>query len=624
MKYFARALIFGLFLNAGGLAVAAPEVGSPFRRAILFGGNCELAIGHPSNSFLPTMTRLAGHLRQRGWDVRPVFAGKSARCEKLATDPVCQKNPSDTQCCPDGVDPKDWNLAPLAEAAGVPPASVPPASAKQLLLALDAARELPAGSQLLIHIGTHGLNRDRIGNGKPGHSICVDPEDGDETTFEMYSVADGALISKLEALQTQGVRLAFIDDSCYSGGSIPVWSRLGCVMTSATADVENIAQIQVSSFTDPVTSQPTTYWRGTDPSLNISELLDKNPLGFDFTSAAPSLEEVWVQTLARSSLGYNMPQSSAHPDLLGSQSDFGTFLHEMMEAAYRVFVNHRTWNEAMGALPTLSARLGEYERYFAAFPETLGCADHLPESFERTRALLTKGSQGLHGTVEFSAQDWPEFVAEVRGAMKSYHDGLKSVETYRAREREIRAEVAALDIPFSYGKMESDPTATTAFRKAVAELIQDELAQWWDLGPASKPGSAAKPRWGRLLPAYVDPVPGRNNPSYMAANEAQTRELAETLARKMIESGYPGKITKDELAKQLFAAFEQAEGTLKKRISNQARDKFAVGADRLREQGFEISAAARKIGDAFRRRVIWVRVLGSLCDQARQRPEVAA
>jgi hypothetical protein len=232
MKAFVLFAAFGLALNV---------VAHANNRVILFGGNDHFEAGE--NIYLDGMTQLTAGYRAHGWQVRPLYDGSAARCSRLATDPACLKRPLPTDCCPPNTTPSSVNVGPIAAAAGVDSREVPGASKAALLSQLQAAlNELPAKSQLLLHIYTHG-------------------GDGDFTVSDASSsrYSDPEILSYLDRLQAKGVKLGFVVDSCFSGSAIPVWKKYGCVITAASANHTSIAKESIS-------------WASTDGSSGVKRV----------------------------------------------------------------------------------------------------------------------------------------------------------------------------------------------------------------------------------------------------------------------------------------------------------------------------------------------------------------
>lgn len=87
----------------------------------------------------------------------------------------------------------------------------------------DAIANLKPGDQFLLSFFTHGAPA----GGKYQHSICT-------SEGFLIDISSAKITSRLEKLKAKGVKLGFIDSSCYSGGSIPILSKYGCVLSLTT------------------------------------------------------------------------------------------------------------------------------------------------------------------------------------------------------------------------------------------------------------------------------------------------------------------------------------------------------------------------------------------------------
>jgi hypothetical protein len=204
---------------------------APQRQAILFGGNCDAPARHPTypgNMFLKDVTNEAVALKNRKWDVTPLFGGPLERCTLSSTTPRCQVKEGQTppaECCAEGMTPNDptWSTHTLSAALSIP--SVEEGSKTALFNALDQAAKLPAGSELLLSIDTHGGPRTAEGS----HDLCL----SDGTTMR---VDDPGLLQRLAKIKAANIQLGFIDASCFDGDSKRVLSTYGCVVTSQTSN----------------------------------------------------------------------------------------------------------------------------------------------------------------------------------------------------------------------------------------------------------------------------------------------------------------------------------------------------------------------------------------------------
>jgi hypothetical protein len=269
-------------------------------RAILFGGSCEE--GNAVNGFHSGFIQDATQLNASGWDVRPSFAGDSAHCAGTAADP-----------CPPGVSVADWSSDSIAQAAGKDPSTVGRASKADLLASLDqAVTDLASGDELLVVIDTHGFGEQVTGQSYWAHGICVssdqphgtvaniDPSTGKMNAANkegrMY-MTDPDLVQRLQKLRTAGVKMAFLDDSCYGGGSIPALSAYGCTMTSATSHQENFETGSIGS-TEAQSSENGIAFNLPDLLMADSDSLTAESLH----SGEVTMEEFWLRILARSKI----------------------------------------------------------------------------------------------------------------------------------------------------------------------------------------------------------------------------------------------------------------------------------------------------------------------------------
>lgn len=215
------------------------------KRAIISGGNCEE--GEYSNAFMKEMARAAGALATAGWSVESQFDGDTARCSIPANEPRCRtKAIRDKQCCPRDFKAEDWTLEHYARLSGARPEDIRRGSKAELMAALDRAlRELSPGDELLVAFHTHGAQERLLDAGKRGrktrfaHALCM--------SDSQMRVDDRELVSRFDQLKTKGVRLGFIDSSCFSGGTLPHWASYGCVLTSNSDDRSSWGSVRSES-----------------------------------------------------------------------------------------------------------------------------------------------------------------------------------------------------------------------------------------------------------------------------------------------------------------------------------------------------------------------------------------
>jgi hypothetical protein len=196
-------------------------------RAIVIGGNCE--DGNPRNLFLEDMALTTKALSEKGWDVQAFFDGAARDCKFLSTDPKCTTSPKDIHCCPAGVEPQGWDSTKLGSRETI--GDVKDASKDNLISALKAsADQLNPGDQLLIDVQTHGGH----GNKNYSHTWCIKG-----AKYDGLHVDDADLQAALDSVKKKGVKIAILDQSCYSGGSIEPLKRFGCVISATEADSTN-------------------------------------------------------------------------------------------------------------------------------------------------------------------------------------------------------------------------------------------------------------------------------------------------------------------------------------------------------------------------------------------------
>jgi hypothetical protein len=320
-------------------------------RAILFGGSCDE--GARQNSFLGSLDLLASGLVKSGWDVRPLYEGDIARCTLASGDSACQGSTPSEDCCPAYADRRNWSVESLAAASGKPAASIGRASVRELLESLDqASHDLKSGDQLLIAINTHGYGYAQPGQTELKHYICVssdaphgrvtwtNPDTGsiNSAPSGLFSIDDSRLQNRLQKLKGAGVKLAFLDDSCNSGGSVPSFSPYGCVMTATGSQQENVSPIY--SGTIVVGSKPVMESSGTDTFFNLADLLNLQPPQLARLSLGHphrlTMEELWLKMLSHSRMSSDTPEFSGYLEEQKSVDDLNTWLNTLThDVAFR-------------------------------------------------------------------------------------------------------------------------------------------------------------------------------------------------------------------------------------------------------------------------------------------------
>jgi hypothetical protein len=268
--------LFALIVTSGAWAEVqtAPHLGR--WRAIVFGG-VDLA-SQAENNFQKSMTDLSASLVQSGWEVVPLF-GNEAACLH------CQSS---------------WSVDPIAKAAGIDPSQVAHASKRELLKALDQAiQELGEGDQLLVDINTHGIVASF--HGAPTTRLAVFDENDPRSLRENFmdssgnqigtmNVNDVDVVARYQKLRQKGVRLAFGNDSCFSGPTAKVLEPFGCVITQTSA---------------------AKYGLGSPVSDSIVALLNKNSSELSPVTLGQNgqvtMEDVFLRTTTYATYGINSP-----------------------------------------------------------------------------------------------------------------------------------------------------------------------------------------------------------------------------------------------------------------------------------------------------------------------------
>jgi hypothetical protein len=331
---------------------SAPAALSGNNRAILFGGNCDE--GAKKNSFLPAFNLLASGLVKNGWDVRPLYEGDIARCSIPANDSACQGSSPSLDCCPAYADMSGWSPDSLAAASGKPASTIGRASAREFLNSLDqASQDLKSGDQLLISINTHGFGYAQSGTTETKHYICVssddphgkvtwtDPNTGSIGSAKsgLFPIDDPQLLSRLQKLKDAGVKLAFLNDSCFSGGTIPSFAQYGCVMSATGSQQENMS-VAPSGTVYAGNNKTMTVTSWTDTNYNLADLLTSSPSKLAQLSLTHSnrltMEELWLRMLSHSRMAGDTPEFSGYIEEQRSIDDLNTWFHGLdYDVTYR-------------------------------------------------------------------------------------------------------------------------------------------------------------------------------------------------------------------------------------------------------------------------------------------------
>ncbi len=186
-------------------------------------GGCE---SHGENGVYKLTADVAKSLQSRNWTIDAIAGGSLARA---ATDQAAKSGTL---------------IDPLKQALGLTSDEIKKTTKANLIASLDkASQTLEAGDQMLLQIYTHG------GPGYEGnaHTVCTTeespanepnnqpPNEPNTQVDTNLAINDPEVIAKLDLLKKKGVKLGFLDTSCFGGGSVPQLSRFGCVISTTTA-----------------------------------------------------------------------------------------------------------------------------------------------------------------------------------------------------------------------------------------------------------------------------------------------------------------------------------------------------------------------------------------------------
>jgi len=338
-------------------------------KAILFGGNCDPSLPvagsffdpgpkQSSNTFRLHFINATDGLVRQGWDVDVLFGNERSRCTLLSTDVKCKPTPLSSECCANGIDPSRWTAQPIADVAKIPLSKLKKGSKEELWNSLDSIikSESPP-KQLLLALLSHGSPEQ---DGKK-HGVCLD--DGSYLALD-----DPEFISRLRKIKDKGVRLGFMDGSCYSGATVNYLSPLGCVLSSQDKDDSTLAQ------------------GGVFMGLADIMRMDKNEtkrltsLSSDFgRDKSMSLDDVFVKTIVSHPdmdvLGgfANRPQISDFPAIydICRKSEIGVFVDgSPEEKEYQCQEKEReTFLKELGNIVDAVDRLRQCQLYKAMAPQ---------------------------------------------------------------------------------------------------------------------------------------------------------------------------------------------------------------------------------------------------------------
>lgn len=178
----------------------------------------------------------------------------------------------------------------------------PQRSTRQNILAeLDKALEMKTSDEFVLFIGSHGSPKTDYAS----HAICVYNESTRGNDY--FYINDFELKQKLQNINSKGIKITILDDSCYGGNAVNELSQFGCVLSSTGPDIINM-------ITGTVGEQ-VTY--GTSFAPNIINLFNNN--------SYKSSEELWQIILVESIKSSNNPQSNNERTGIATGFGFGTF-----------------------------------------------------------------------------------------------------------------------------------------------------------------------------------------------------------------------------------------------------------------------------------------------------------
>lgn len=133
---------------------------------------------------------------------------------------------------------------------------VKPFTRHELISALETQlQNLKEGDQFLLTILTHGTYK------KGGHLICL----GDGSGLDL---SDSAIASPLRKLNQKGVRVAVIDNSCFGGQTVSIFSEHACVLATQSGNFPSFVGSNLNQ--NGVTSVSLDLLEHSDQSRKIS------------------------------------------------------------------------------------------------------------------------------------------------------------------------------------------------------------------------------------------------------------------------------------------------------------------------------------------------------------------
>lgn len=515
--------------------VERPETrseGAPQNRAIFFGGNCEIGRQRPDfvndNMFTKTFADKSAKFAKAGWQIRILFG----------TEGTLRVN-------------QDW----LDDSA--PAESLKTGSFANLLQALDEALGMPKGSQVLLYVMTHGSpERKEDMNGKMrGHSICVSEGERDNLSVAMN---DPDLVLRFKNLSEAGVKLAVVDESCFSGATVGYLSPYACVVAQQSANRSAWGTIQMSEFEGSVSMEDlflreqTRGYKLNFPMIN----------GFDLARKTGEALARWME-----------PASSGN----AADDNIAAFWNRLFDASHEVSADPFL-TLADEAEASLNSESSESVFADAVARGLVMSADPKPREISRRyRADVLRARAGL-----------PSLEA-TRGAVETLR-GLQLAARYvpsreaRAffgealRLGDLGAELAARGKRPQLETRESGTITAVQFFDSAFVLFQDE-------GFVPTPAAVEALKRGEM-PVFGDAA---DRPAYR-------RTVVEAWLNRLAAAGWKGDrekaaaLLRAELWRSLQAATQALPEEARRRL-NEAAAVFRGSADRLAREASELTVA---------------------------------
>lgn len=174
------------------------------------------------------------------------------------------------------------------------------------------------GDQIMIMIGSHG---DRTKNGETTHSVLNVPVyDKNGLILESsYRYSMDKLIDISKLAEENGVKLAIVDFSCFSGNTIKLANKNTCVVTASGPDDYAYLEDNIAALNDPVTFSG-NFLNKMKSGENLEDIYlkaRKNALAQDFpmiSSNAGKLANDVLYNLTKNYLKYDNKLSNVEKD----------------------------------------------------------------------------------------------------------------------------------------------------------------------------------------------------------------------------------------------------------------------------------------------------------------------